>query len=103
MELTIKLDVDKNADWPMTYKIYKEGVLHINFSNGDYQKIDLEGVLLRPFIYINTSGFEGIEGPNVIDFGLVHINNTKKINVFLSNLSSVPANWKLSYLKSNKI
>lgn len=83
----------------MSYKVYKKGALNVYFANGDQQKIELEGVLLRPYVQLNTSGIEGVEGPSVIDFGVVHINNKKTLPIYLSNLSQVPARWKLAYVK----
>lgn len=40
----------------MSYKVYKYGSLNVYFVNGDSQKIQLEGVLLRPYVHLNTSG-----------------------------------------------
>lgn len=31
---------------------------------------------------------------------MVHINNKKRITLFLSNISTVPAKWKLNHIKN---
>lgn len=33
--------------------------------------ISFEGVLLRPYVHLNTSGIDMLEGPDVLDFGVV--------------------------------
>lgn len=83
----------------MNYKVYNTGKLNIYFANGDEQSFDLEGVLLRPYIHLNTSGIQNVEGPQTLEFGTVHINNKKTLQFFISNLSAVPAQWKLNYVK----
>jgi hypothetical protein len=49
--------------------------------------------LLRPFVYLNTSGIDSLEGPEVIDFG--NVQEDKVVAIYLTNLSLVPAKWKL--------
>ncbi|EGR30726.1 hypothetical protein IMG5_124930 [Ichthyophthirius multifiliis] len=92
-------------EWPLTYKTYKFGKLQILFENGDQQNIELEGHLLRPLVYLNTSGIEDVEGDQIQDFDTVNINNYKSITIFLSNISQVPAKWKINNIKaiSNRI
>ena len=58
-------DVKDLSVWPMTYKNYEFGQLTIHYTNGDTQVIDLEGHLLRPLVFLNTSGQEGIQGPDI--------------------------------------
>jgi hypothetical protein len=47
----------------MNYKVYKTGKLNVYFANGDEQRFELEGVLLRPYVHLNTSGIQNVEGP----------------------------------------
>ena len=68
-------------------------MLRIFFANGDEQIIYFEGVLLRPYIHLNTSGIDMLEGPEIIDFG--NVREEKILSIFISNLSTVPAIWKL--------
>ncbi|KAL4472936.1 hypothetical protein ABPG72_007813 [Tetrahymena utriculariae] len=103
MKLMIRYKGQKVHDeeaWPMTYKNYEFGKLRIKYVNGDEQEIDLEGHLLRPLIQLNTSGHEDIPGQEIQDFGTVHINNVKRIAIFLSNISKVPAKWKIHHIKN---
>ncbi|KAL4510071.1 hypothetical protein ABPG72_010264 [Tetrahymena utriculariae] len=93
-------DINDTEEWPLTYKVYKYGVLQFNYINGDSQIIELEGQLLRPQLQLNTSGTEDVQGVDIQDFGIVHINNFKTIVIFLSNVSKVPAIWKLNHLKT---
>ncbi|KRX10489.1 hypothetical protein PPERSA_08791 [Pseudocohnilembus persalinus] len=96
-------ETDDYEHWPMVEKEYKFGALNLFFSNGDEQNIDLEGLLLRPAIKLNTVGHEDFIGAEEQDFGTVHINNKKTISVYLSNNSKVPANWKLNNVKIKSI
>jgi hypothetical protein len=51
-------------------------------------------------VVLNTSGHEDIPGPEIQDFGTVHIKNAKPLTFFLSNTSKVPAKWKLLHIKN---
>lgn len=53
----------------MNYRSYKKGSLSINYNNKDTQKILFDGLLLRPNISLNTTGYEFDMGENIIDFG----------------------------------
>jgi len=46
--------------------------------------------------------FCDFSGPKIEEFGYVHINNKKTKTFYLSNLTPVPAKWKLHYLKFPK-
>lgn len=51
-------DIHNYEEWPLTFKNYKFGRLTFNYSNGDTQIVELEGILLRPVITLNTTGTE---------------------------------------------
>ena len=103
LELKIAFLAPKANDsnlWPLAQRMYKSGLLTINFSNGDSQTFNLRSELIRPILSINHVGIEGKE-PNVDarDFGLVHIQNTQTISLYLINKTKVPGKWKLLYVK----
>jgi hypothetical protein len=41
------------------------------------------------------SGYEHEAGNDTIDFGTVHIRNSKFLSFFICNASKVPVKWKL--------
>ncbi|CAD8087121.1 unnamed protein product [Paramecium primaurelia] len=101
VELLVKFEGYQPNDpvnWPLTYKVYHHGSINIYYANGDKQQIQLEGILLRPFVHLNTSGIDQVEGPEVLDFG--DVQEDKTIAIYLSNLSLVPAQWKLQHQKN---
>lgn len=68
VEVTIKFEGYHYKDyehWPMTNKNYTYGVLQLHYSNGDEQSFELEGVLLRPALTLNTSGHEDVRGSEI--------------------------------------
>jgi hypothetical protein len=79
----------------MNYRSYKKGAINIHFSNKDSQKILLDGLLLRPNIKLNMSGYDQEQGDVTIDFGTVHVRNSKIISFYILNETKVPAKWKL--------
>ena len=42
------------------------------------------------------------KGPDINDFGYVHISNKKTKTFYLTNVTPVPAQWKLHYVKFPK-
>lgn len=102
VELTVRFDGFNEKDhdkWPLCPSLRLPGILHVNYANSDYQSFDIEGVLLRPVLKLNTEGFEGLPSEIVLDFGTVHIDNVKTRAVYLTNDSTVPGKWKLNYVK----
>jgi len=93
-------ELSNQKEWPKTQKNYQFGQLNIYFSNGNSQRIQLEGILLRPQLTLVASGHEGVPAADVLDFGLVHINNRKTITIFLTNHHSPPGNWKIGHRKA---
>jgi len=88
-----------HENWPLAPIARLPGMITINYANGDFQTIELEGSLLRPVLQLNTVGFEGRKAEEVIEFELTHIKNVSQKVLYLSNISKVPAKWKLNYLK----
>jgi len=72
--------------------------LEVRFRNGMVQKVDLEGELWRPYIMVNTKGFETQTNDHLIDFGLVHVDDYKIITIYITNKSYVPGYWKMMYI-----
>jgi hypothetical protein len=50
-------------------------------------------------LILNTTGFEGVNGENLIEFGTVHTKNHKNITIYLKNVSQVRAKGSLKYIK----
>jgi hypothetical protein len=50
-------------------------------------------------LLLNTTGFEGVNGENLLEFGTVHTKNHKNITIYLKNISPVRAKWSLKYIK----
>lgn len=88
-------------NWPNTRIHFVNGSLQVVFRNGETQNIRLEGWLYRPFLFMNSSGFEPCHDPMdppTLDFGLLHIDDDKTLNIWLCNKSPVPAHWKIVYV-----
>lgn len=85
--------------WPLCPAMHIPGLIHVKHANGDYQSFDLEGILRRPVLEINTAGFEGKPVEEIIDFDVCHINNFVQKTAYLVNLTKVPGKWKLNYIK----
>lgn len=92
-----------NEDWPMNYRSQKKGQMFIRYNNQDVQKILFDGLLLRPNISLNTSGYEFDLGENLIDFGTIHVRNHKTLTFHIINNSKVPAKWKIQVVKFPKM
>lgn len=87
--------------WPNTRINFVNGSLKVIFRNGYTQHIRLEGWLMRPYLFLNSSGFEPCHDPidaPTLDFGLLHIDDSKTKALWLTNKSPVPARWKISYV-----
>jgi len=102
LEMLIEFEGYKEKDvekWPLCPSMHVPGLIHINYANGDYQCFEMEGILKRPVLEINTAGFEGKPIDDIIDFGVSHINNFVQKTIFLANVSKVPGKWKINYVK----
>lgn len=85
--------------WPNSALNFTEGKLIIHFRNGMTQEINLVGRLMRPCLELSQNGFEkcydglGQGKPLVVDFGLVHIDDHKILEIWMKNRTWVDANW----------
>lgn len=87
----------------MTIKNERSGELIAYFSNGDSQKLALDGLLLRPKLDLLTEKpSKNDKNHDELNFGTVHIDKFRTIKVFLSNSTEVTAKWKLNYVKFTK-
>lgn len=87
-------------EWPMEEKVRKDGKLTIDYSNGTQQVVDLVGWLYRPWVQIVMPDDLPYSPENCfIDFGTVHVKNSKKISVHLINPSKVDGKWSVNYIK----
>ncbi len=59
-------------NWPLVAKNYKNGLINLNFVNGDVQYVNLVGQMMRPVITLNTSGYEGLKSK-------IKLNNSDKV------------------------
>jgi hypothetical protein len=48
------------------------------------------------------SGYDQEQGSETIDFGTVHVRNSKIISFYILNQTKVPAKWKLQQVKYQK-
>ncbi|CAK73929.1 unnamed protein product (macronuclear) [Paramecium tetraurelia] len=102
VELLVKFDGYQPNDpvnWPLTYKVYHHGSINIFYANGDKQSIQLEGILLRPFVHLNTSGIDQVEGPEVLDFG--DVQEDKTIAIYLSTFIFSACLMEIAALKKS--
>lgn len=66
LKIQLKSDCKDFEEWPMQNKVRKEGRLVVTYANGHAQTFELVGELYRPVIQLNTSGFEGQPGEDLI-------------------------------------
>lgn len=94
-------DQSNYQSWPNTKMTFVNGSLKVMFRNGQTQDIRLEGILYRPFLFMNSTGFEPCNDPSeppTLDFGLLHIDDERLQTIWLCNKSPVPAQWKIVYV-----
>lgn len=99
LKVQLKGDCKNLEEWPLLNKIRREGRLIVTYANGHSQQFDLVGELYRPVLQLNTTGFEGQAGEDLIEFGTVHTKNNKTLAIYLTNVSLVKAKWSLKYVK----
>ena len=87
-------------EWPMKMIDEKYGKIKVFFENNEFSEYHLVGVLKRPRLRISTSGNESIEGSNVIDFGYVNCESSKRMSIFIMNETEVETKWSIYSLKS---
>jgi len=86
-------------EWPNTIKNERTGELIAYFSNGDSQKLILDGLLLRPKLELLTEKpSKNDKALDELDFGIVNVDKFRTIRVFLSNVTEPIAKWKLNYV-----
>lgn len=94
-------DPSNYESWPNTKMAFVNGSLRLLFRNGQTQDIRLEGILYRPFLFMNSIGFEPCHDPSeppTLDFGLLHVDDERIQTIWLCNKSPVPAQWKIVYV-----
>ena len=94
-------DAQDYDHWPNTRLHFVNGILKMVFRNGQSQDIRLEGWLYRPFLFMNSTGFEPCNDPidpPTLDFGMIHIDDETTQHIWLCNKSPVPAQWKIVYV-----
>ena len=69
------------------------------FSNGDNQKLILDGFLLRPKLELLTDKpAKNDKALDELDFGVVNVDKHRTIRVFLTNVTEVTGKWRLNYV-----
>ena len=92
-----------NDEWPITIKNDRMGELIAYFSNGDTQKLVLDGMLLRPKLELLTEKpSKNDKAMDELDFGVVNVDKFRTIRVYLSNVTEPTARWKLNYVSFPK-
>jgi hypothetical protein len=88
-----------NEEWPNTIKNERHGELVAYFSNGDVQKLSLDGFLLRPKLeFLTEKRSKNDKAVDELDFGVVNVDKFRTIRVFLANVTEPTAKWKLNYV-----
>ena len=72
----------------------------MKFSNGEEQIINLVGWLYRPWVQVQMPNdlWCSIEN-RLIDFGTIHIKNSRKMSIYLVNPSKSDAKFTITYIK----
>ena len=84
----------ETSEWPMIIRNERSGELIAYFSNGDQQKLFLDGVLMRPRVQILTDFLSKNDyAMDELDFGKVNVERSRTIHVYLSNMTDVTARW----------
>lgn len=91
------------TEWPMTILNERKGEIIAYFSNGDQQKLFLDGVLQRPKVTVLTDyASKNDYALDELDFGKVNVEGHRTIHVYLANETDVTAKWMLNYVKFPK-
>ncbi|OMJ84270.1 hypothetical protein SteCoe_14614 [Stentor coeruleus] len=103
--LNVKL-IKPNANdieiWPEVARSSIKGRLAIKFSNNEQQFISLEARLYRPKIVLASSQCDEFKNLTEQDFGVVNTQYTKKLTIFMLNVSPVDAKWEIKYMQFPK-
>lgn len=92
-----------SAEWPMTILNERKGEIIAYFSNGDQQKLFLDGVLQRPKLQLMTDySSKNDYALDELDFGEVNVEGERKIHIYLANETDVTAKWSLAYVNFPK-
>ena len=83
----------------MTILNERKGEIVAYFSNGDQQKLFLDGMLLRPKVTVLTDfPSKNDYAMDELDFGKVNVEKSRTIHVYLANETEVTAKWQLTYV-----
>jgi hypothetical protein len=86
-------------EWPMKMIEEKNGKISAYFENKEFCEYQLVGVLKRPRLRLSTTGNESIQGSNVIDFGYVNCESSKRMSIFIMNETEVETKWSIYSVK----
>ena len=91
------------GEWPMTKMNDRKGEIVAYFSNGDQQKLFIDGVLLRPMLAVLTDyPTKNDYAVDELNFGEVNVETDRTVHIYLSNITEVTAKWTLNYVKFPK-
>ena len=83
-----------HSEWPLYPMDERKGEIVAYFANGDQQKLHLDGVLLRPKVNVLTDFLSKNDyAMDELDFGLVNVEKSRTIHIYLENLTEVTAKW----------
>ena len=108
VELHVKFLAPKASDqteWPMIMHNTRKGELVANFANGDNQKFELLGQLMRPRLMLLTEySSRNDKAEDELDFGICKVDpgSSRTITVFLTNPTEVTSNWSLNEVRFPK-
>lgn len=91
------------SEWPMTKFNDRKGEIVAYFSNGDQQKLYIDGVLQRPMLAVLTDyPTKNDYAVDELNFGEVNVETDRTVHIYLSNITEVTAKWTLNYVKFPK-
>ena len=86
--------------WPELPVAELFGSFLVTYNNGHTERLVLEARLLRPKVNIWSEQVDEFNQLKEQDFGVVTVDRTRKVTLYLSNETTVDAKWALVYVKT---
>lgn len=103
LQVYIQLIKPNPADtdvWPELPVTELPGSFLVSYSNGHQERLALEARLMRPNIVVWSEQVDEFKQLQEQDFGVVTVDRTRKLTLYLSNETVVDAKWALVYVKT---
>lgn len=103
IEVKFKAPAPNSEEWPLIIRNERNGELTAHFANGQQQKMILDAILMRPkLILLTEKPSKNGKAMDELDFGTVHIDKSRTIRLYLSNITDVNGRWRLNYVSFPK-